>query len=226
MSILDIIGWYKSSSDVFTLRARVTQDGADFSKYTLDDTDGSWVPKAGDVFTDSAEQSDTVMSVEDPLTFFGVVGAAGWTDGFSTVVRRVGARPKEANFRGSVRAFDNPVTKATDLVVGSGNSIADTLSANAVSYAPTGWAYADVVEIDPQSDLLELQTLHWHSPQGAKILINVNAANRFVIKHNSGVSIPEESAQCPGDADVTVEPGVSAMLVLDTRVGEDHWRIG
>ena len=54
MSILDIIGWYKSSSDVFTLRARVTQDGADFSKYTLDDTDGSWVPKAGDVFTDSA----------------------------------------------------------------------------------------------------------------------------------------------------------------------------
>lgn len=224
MTILDLIGWYKSSSDTFTLRARVTQDGGDDSKYTIE-ANGPWVPKAGDVVTDSADQVDTVMSVEDSLTYFGVVGASGWTDGFATIVRKTGARPHTVDFRGIARAFDNTLTKATDLALNSGNSITDALAVSTTSYAPAGWAYASIVEIDPQSDELFIRTAHWHAPQGVKRLINVSTTNRFVVTHNSGVSIPEEAIQCPGAANIAVGPGDSVTLVRDTQGSNDQWRL-
>ena len=220
--MLDLIGWTTTTGGDFTVSAYVTRVAGQYTVVAGD----VWQPAPGDVVVDPNGLVETVVSVDDatPTEFGGLFEFAGWANGFATITRKVSAPAKTAEVLGGMNAVDNPVTRETDLTLRYGLTIADTLSANAALYSPAGWAHADTVEIDPQSDMLEIQNAMWHTPQGVKMLLNVSETNSFVIKTGMLLTIVAARITTASGSDLVVGPGQSAALVvIDQEVGGREW---
>ncbi len=227
--MLNLIGWGRTTSDAFTLSAYVVFDTDDM-QYSVLSTESPWLPQPGDVFTDPVGLTDTVVSVEtaDPTTFKGINNFFGWTDGFATIVRKTSSVPgNRANFRGIARAFDNPATKSTDLILNSGNIIEDLYNVVGDFYAPPGFPYASTIEVVPQTDLILIRNAWYFAPQGLKVLINTAPSNRFVIEDDGPSDIDENKIFTNSGADITVAPGESVALIRDTQdANNTFWRAG
>lgn len=223
--MFDLIGWGRATSTATSLSAFVSFDAGE---YSIHSQESPWLPQPGDVFTDSAGLVDTVVSVDsgDPNLFNGINNFAGWADGFATIVRKTSSVPASvANFRGIARAFDNPVTKSTDLVLNSGNSIADDYSSAGDFYAPEGFGHASIIEVNPTLSSVAMRAIFYHAPQGVKILWNVNAStNDFEVFHNQSVLIPETAILTTTGQGIIVRPGESVAIIRDNVI--NRWRCG
>lgn len=219
--MLDLIGWARTTSGDFTLTAVVSRFGGQYTVLAGD----AWLPAPGDVFEDPNGLVDTVVGVNplDPLEFFGVNEHVSWSTDFAIITRKASALPSSVNLLGPVTAFDDPTAGVTVLGLNAEYAIAAPFSATG-RLSPTGWAYASIVEVSPATDLLEIASAMWFSPQGTKLVINVHADNRVVIKHNSGADIPQGLIFTLDGADITLGPGESAAFIRDTLGSNDRWR--
>lgn len=219
--MLDLIGWARTTSDDFVISAVVTRIASQYAVVAGD----AWQPTVGDVFTDVNGLIDTVVSV-DPVTpteFTAVNEHAGWADGFAIITRKAAAIPSVVNFNGPVVAFDDPLTQTTVLGLTAEYAIAETFAANG-RLNPTGWAYASIVEVTPSTNLLEVQSAMWFSPQGTKIVTNVHASNSLVIKHDDAFDIAQGKIFMVDEDDITMGPGDSVAFIRDTLGSNDRWR--
>ncbi len=228
--MLGLIGWSRCTSDTWTLREFVTFVSA-ASGYSIE-LGGPWVPAPGDIITDANGVADTVTSVPAATTvqpFHTVNSPSGptWADGLTTVTRaRDIVPPAVVNFQGTATAVDDPSGQRTNVTLSGGNTIVDSaFPSNQQPYVPTGWAHASTVIVNADSDLLEIRSAHWHSPQGIKLLINGHATNRFVVKHNDA-SLAQNTIITMDGSDIVVDPGDSVAFIRDTQGSNDRWRAG
>ncbi|NRA03266.1 MAG: hypothetical protein HRU00_11780 [Myxococcales bacterium] len=219
--MLDLIGWRKTASDTFVLRAFVLRLFGQYSTVLGD----AWEPTPGDSITDPAGLTDIVVSVKDtsPGEFEGLFEHAGWTTGMATITRKAQPLSKTVDILGPATVEDNPVTRETDIVLNAGYTIEHIMTATDPVYGPPGWPHASVVEISPQTDLLEIQRAMWFSPQGSKLLVNTHATNSFVVKFNLGGPLPESNIVMYNLLDITVAPGETVAFIRDTRATNDRW---
>lgn len=98
------------------------------------------------------------------------------------------------------------------------------ISANQSAFAPTGWATADVVRLNPTGPGFALLGLSASAATvKRKTLVNIDSTNTITLRHIDGGASADDRILCPGSADYVLGPRSSVEVISDLT--SQGWRV-
>ena len=96
-----------------------------------------------------------------------------------------------------------------------------SIGANQNNYAPTGWSTSDIVRLTGSGNY-DITGLDATATTARKLLWNVDTADTFTLKHESGSSTAANRIVCPYDIDIPIAPDDAVVIHYDATTA--RWR--